>query len=207
MARITAYLKVVLGHLGGLGGGFGLFFVAFCDSSFLSLPEINDVLIFYLCTKFKERAWYFVLMATLGSTCGCVALYSLGRFQGYGFLRRRYSAERLSKLTRTFERFGMFTVIAPALLPPPCPFKIFVLSAGVFGLSYGRFITAVLIGRGFRYTIEGVMAVRYGDRALDYFHAHYPKMALVALAVVVGVALVYLGLLIVRRPLRKGTLS
>ena len=56
-------------------GGPGLFFVAFLDSSFLSLPEINDILIVWMVTQHKERFVYYVTMATLGSIAGCLVLF------------------------------------------------------------------------------------------------------------------------------------
>lgn len=200
MHKVALFLKEAVSGLGGLAGGLGVFFVAFCDSSFLSLPEINDILIFYFCTREKERAYYYVLMATLGSTTGCVALYALGRFKGYGFLKKRYSESRLREALRVFQRYGMFAIIGPALMPPPFPFKIFVLSAGVFGLSLGRFLAAVLLGRGFRYGVEGTMAVHYGDRAWEYFQANYGRLALWLMGLMaVGVAAVVLSRALLRR--------
>ena len=181
MHKLAGFLKEAVAALPGFAGGLGLFFVAFCDSSFLSLPEINDILIFYFCTREKERAYYYVLMATLGSATGCLALYWLGRWKGYGFLRKRYGDRRLEEALPLFQRYGMLAVIGPALMPPPFPFKVFVLSAGVFGLSQLRFVSAVLLGRGFRYGVEGAMAVHYGDRAWEYFQANYARLAMVLL--------------------------
>jgi membrane protein YqaA with SNARE-associated domain len=199
MHKIAGLLQEAVEGLGGFAGGLGIFFVAFCDSSFLSLPEINDVLILYFCTREKERAYYYVLMATLGSTSGCLALYGFGRFKGYSFLKRRYSDGRLQSALRLFQRYGMFAIIGPALMPPPFPFKIFVLSSGVFGLSLARFLTAVLVGRGLRYSIEGTMAVYYGDRAWEYFQANYLRLALLLL----GALALVLIVLVVSRALRR----
>jgi uncharacterized membrane protein YdjX (TVP38/TMEM64 family) len=98
-----------------------------------------------------------------------------------------------------FQRYGMLALIGPALLPPPFPFKIFVLSAGVFGVTFGRFLTAVLAGRAFRYFFEAWLAVRYGEQATDYLRGHYPQVAMVASALIlVGIA-IYLGVSLLRR--------
>ncbi len=186
MESIVGYLRGAIAGLGSFGGGLGLFFIAFLDSSFISLPEINDLLIVYFCVRFKEQAYYYALMAALGSAAGCSVLYWLGRWKGYNFLRRRYSEEKLESSLRVFHRYGMLAVLGPALLPPPFPFKIFVLSSGVFGISYGRFLSAVLLGRGFRYLVEAAVAIRYGDQALAYLQENYLQLAIIMLTIIFG---------------------
>ncbi len=195
MYRISQYLQQVIAGLGGIWGGFGLFFIAFFASSFLSLPEINDILILYFCTRFKEYAYFYALMAMLGSTAGCSLLYWIGKWKGYGFLERKYSQTKLHSAMRIFQRYGVLAVIGPALMPPPFPFKIFVLSAGILGLSFPRFLAAVVFGRGFRYFFEAALAVRYGDRALAYIEENYAQVAVVVLALIVAGFVLYRTLL------------
>ena len=47
-------------------GGVGLFIIATLDSSFLSLPEVNDVLVIYLSTRHPDRMPYYAGMTTPG---------------------------------------------------------------------------------------------------------------------------------------------
>jgi undecaprenyl-diphosphatase len=185
MNRVAELLQHAVAGMGGLWGGFGLLFIAFFDSSFLSLPEINDLLIIYFCTRFKERAYYFALMAMIGSAAGCTVLYWLGRWKGHGYLERKYSRGKLESAFRIYQRYGMFALIVPALLPPPFPFKIFVLTAGICGLSFSRFLVAIIAGRGFRYFFEAAVAIRYGDRALAYLEQNYAQVAYVVIAILV----------------------
>ncbi len=191
MQRISEFLQQAITGLGSFWGGFGLFFVAFCDSSFLSLPEINDLLIIYFCTRFKEQAYFYAFMAVLGSTSGCSVLYWIGKWKGYRFLEKKYSQSKMESALRIFQRFGMFAIIGPALMPPPFPFKIFVLSAGIFGLSFPRFLTAVVFGRGFRYFFEAEMAVRFGDQAMEYVQENYIRVAIAVLVVIFFGLIVY----------------
>ena len=191
MVQISDTLQQLIAGMGGFYGGFGLFFIAFFDSSFLSLPEINDILILYFCTRFKEHAYFYALMAMLGSTAGCSVLYWVGKWKGHGFLVRKYSQTKLASAFRVFQRYGVLAVIGPALMPPPFPFKIFVLSAGIFGLSFPRFLVAVVFGRGFRYFFEAFLAIRYGETALAYIEANYAQVAALALAVFVLGFVVY----------------
>ncbi len=97
-------------------------------------------------------------------------LYYIGRKGGDAFVRRRFSAGTRRPRDGTFQRYGVMAMLIPSLLPPPAPFKIFVLLAGVAGISATRFVTAIAIGRGIRYFGEGLLAVWYGDQAIAFIH-------------------------------------
>jgi len=77
-------------------------------------------------------------------------------------------------------------VLIPSILPPPAPFKIFVLLAGVVGISATRFATAIAIGRVIRYGALGYLAVRYGGRASAYVAEHGTEASLALVGVLVA---------------------
>ena len=184
MSRIVRWLEAFISSLGGPG----LFLVAFLDSSFLSLPEINDVLVVLMVTRNEELMPYYAAMATLGSITGCLVLYGLGRKGGEAILQKRFSGPRVEKAMGLFRRFGVLAIIVPALLPPPAPFKVFVLLSGVTRVPWPRFCGAVAVGRGVRYFGEGLLAVRYGDEAVELLRANGPLVSLVlAVVVLLGV--------------------
>jgi membrane protein YqaA with SNARE-associated domain len=195
MGRFVAWAQdIALGF-----GGPGLFAVAFLDSSFLSLPEIADVLLVWMVAQHEPRMVYYATCSTLGSIGGCLLLYFIGR-KGDEWVARRFSRARIERTMATFKRYGLMAVLIPSLLPPPAPFKIFVLLAGIAGVRASRFIWAIAIGRGLRYFGEGILAIRYGDRALEYVRANGPSIALG----IVGVLLSGLaGYLLWRRASRK----
>jgi len=168
-------------------GGPGLFIVAFLDSSFLSLPEINDILVIWMVTQHKERLIYYATMATLGSITGCFVLYVLARKGGEALLRKRFNAGRIERGMATVRRYGLLALLVPSILPPPAPFKVFVLLAGVVRVRPLHFALAIGIGRGLRYFGEGLLAVWYGDMALRYIDEHGDQVALAtAVLVLVG---------------------
>jgi membrane protein YqaA with SNARE-associated domain len=187
MAHIADWAETLALSLGGPG----LFFVAFLDSSFLSLPEINDLLVIWMVIRHKERMVYDALMATLGSITGCFVLYYLGRKGGDVLLRKRFQGRRLDQAMALFGRYGVLAVIVPAILPPPAPFKIFVLLAGVAKVSPLQFAVAIGVGRGARYFGEGYLALRYGDRAIDFLRDNSQTVALTVAALVLGLGLAY----------------
>ena len=171
-------------------GGPGLFVIAFLDSSFLSFPEFNDFLIIWMVVRQKERMIFYASMATLGSVTGCLALYFVGRKGGDALLRKRFHDTHIDRAMALMRRFGGLALLVPALLPPPAPFKIFVLMAGVSLVPLRTFVLAIAVGRGIRYFGEGVLAVLWGDAALLYLRQNGRNVAIVLalLALVGGVA-------------------
>ena len=166
-------------------GGPGLFLVAFLDSSFLPLPGITDVLLVITVTRNPSAMLWYVAMTVAGSVAGCLALHYLGRKGGEALVRRKFTGEKVERAMAALQRNGVMAVLVPCLLPPPAPFKIFILLAGVVGISATRLVVAIGIGRGVRYLALGILAVRYGDRAMAYMREHGTAVSLEALSVLV----------------------
>lgn len=182
----------------GLGPA-GLFLVALVDSSVLSLPEINDVLMASTGAAHPGRLWLSVAVTTLGSLAGCSALWWAGRRGGEPLLRRRFGADQMQRAHGAFRRSQILALALPALLPPPMPFKVFVVAAGVFGLPYRRFALTLLVARGARYAFWGTMGAVHGEKALrllrtvDAWFAERLPLALLATALGLLVALLALA--------------
>ena len=149
-------------------GGPGLLLVAFVDSSFLTLPEVADLLVVLFTIRTPDDWAYFAAMTTVGSVTGSYALYAIGRKGGEALLRRKFHERHVDRGLEWYRRFGALVLSVPAMLPPPMPFKIFVLVAGVAGVQRRSFLTAVVLGRGLRYGGEAYLAKLYGDRALRF---------------------------------------
>lgn len=190
------FLRTIPAWLEGLllpWGGLGLMLIAVGDSSFLSLPEVNDVLLMTFSIRQPERMLVFALMTTAGSVLGCAMLYSVGRKGGEAFLSKRFAGPRLERVRGWYQHWGILAVIVPSLLPPPAPFKIFVLSAGAFGISWAKFLLGVVIGRGIRYFSQGILAMLYGERAITYVQQNFPTIGLaLSGSIVLGAVVVVL---------------
>ena len=171
-------------------GGVGLFIIAALDSSFLSFPQINDLLIIYLSTNYPARMPYYAGMTVLGSLVGCFALFSVTWRGGETFLRKRFSGKRVDRGLALYQRHGLLAVVIPALLPPPVPLKLFVLLAGAAKVAPWKFGLAIAIGRGIRYFGQGYLAVVYGERAavLVRENGTIVGIGLALLALMVGVS-------------------
>jgi membrane protein YqaA with SNARE-associated domain len=179
---VKSFISWIYGFALSLGGP-GLFGIAFLDSSFVSLPQINDILVVLMVVANKAGMPYYVLMATAGSVAGCYVIYFLAKKGGDAFLRRRLHPERMERTLAAYKRHGLMALMIPAILPPPAPFKLFVLMAGVAHVRPLHFVLAIAIARGARYFVLGVLAIYYGDAALALMQTRGREVA-IGLAVV-----------------------
>jgi membrane protein YqaA with SNARE-associated domain len=180
----SSFLKGVYGLALSLGGP-GLFVVAFLDSSFISLPQINDLLVVLMVVRNKTAMPYYAAMATLGSVAGCYVLYRIAE-RGEDFLKRRLSAPRAERALAAYRRHGVLALMVPAILPPPAPFKLFVLMAGAAEVRPLPFVLSIAAARGLRYLVLGALAIRYGDAALELMRTQGRTVA-IWLAVIIVV--------------------
>ena len=169
LGRFTEYLITF--------GAFGLFIVALLDSTFVPLPSSADALMLVLSIAHPSWMLLYAFMATSGSALGCLILYLISRRAGARALNR-FSEKKQARVKNLIERFDMMAVLVATLLPPPFPFKLFVVSAGVFRFSLVRFMLAIVVGRGFRFLLEGYFAVRYGAEAKEILAKYYPWIGL-----------------------------
>jgi membrane protein YqaA with SNARE-associated domain len=171
-------------------GGPGLAVIAFLDSSFLSFPEVADALIVVLTVAHPTRWLYYGALTTLGSAAGCLALFLLARKGGETFLLKWVGPRVMNRWFGLFKRYGLFSVVLASILPPPVPFKPFVILAGAAEVSVPTFLAAVVAGRGLRYIGEAWLAYRYGAGAMQYINDNFARAAfwLVGLLVAAGIA-------------------
>jgi membrane protein YqaA with SNARE-associated domain len=177
-------------------GPWGIFLAGIVDSAGVPLPCAVDALLVTYVFKSPGRAWLFVTLAVAGSLIGCLILYFIGYAGGEILLERRMSAAKFQKISRDFDRNAFLTVAVPSLLPPPFPFKIFVLAAGAFEVRWTHFLLAVLVGRAVRYTLVAVATITLGPNVLVLLAGLIRQHPATCIAVLV--ALIALGFLLHR---------
>jgi membrane protein YqaA with SNARE-associated domain len=194
------YLTRMLSHLQALlavstwvrlrrMGGWGLVLLGVADNSVIPLTGSMDVLTIWLAARHREPWFYYALMATIGAVIGGYITYSLARKGGKQAMERKLSKRRASKVYKRFERWGFGAIAIPAILPPPFPFVPFLVAAGAMQYSRAKFLSALTLGRGLRYSIAAYLGVRYGNHIVPFF-SRYEKPALgvlVGLAVMGGI--------------------
>lgn len=188
MSRIVSAIQQFAQSLGAPG----LVLVAFLDSSFISLPQVNDLLIVMMVADRPDRWLLYATAATIGSVLGCLVMYGLARKGGEAVLRKWMSKGKVQAGMRQFQRWGLLAVLVPAILPPPAPFKIFVLLAGVAKVPLLQFTAAVALGRGVRYYGEALLARWYGKQAMTFLETNARPVSIGLAALVVLGALAYI---------------
>ena len=193
---LSGWKQKIVAFAGGLGAP-GLFLISFLDSSVLTFPVINDLLLIEL--SMQHPAWMplYAFMATLGSVLGCLVLYFIARKGGEAFFHRKAGAHAHA-IRHWVERNGFVGMLVAALLPPPTPFKFFVFAAGVFEVPLFSYISAIAIARLFRYFGVGYLAIRYGADAMPYL-VHHKLQVTVFVISLVTVSYVLSRLLLRRR--------
>ena len=180
--NLSGWKQRVVAFASGLGAP-GLFLISFLDSSVLSFPIINDLLLIELSMRNPARMPLYALMAASGSVLGCVLLYFLARLGGEAYFHRKAGARAIA-IRHWVERNGFGGMLVAALLPPPTPFKVFVFAAGVFEAPLFGFASAITLARLFRYFGVGYLAVRYGADAMPYLVAHKLQVAVLVIGLV-----------------------
>jgi membrane protein YqaA with SNARE-associated domain len=183
-------------HLGGLG----LVLLGIADSSLIPLTGSMDVLTIYLAALHRDMWPFYALMATAGAMIGGYITYSLAREGGKEVMAYKLSPERAAQVSRAFERWGFGAVAVPAILPPPFPIVPFLLAAGALQYSRKKFLVALAVGRGTRFTIVAGLGALYGDRIVGFFSQYYkPTLVLLIGLAVLGTLVTLLKLSHARR--------
>jgi membrane protein YqaA with SNARE-associated domain len=160
LSRYTAILWALLKPL----GVWGVFLVAAIDGSSIGLP-VDAIVVGYIIAD-RPRFLLYVFMAAAGSTLGSIVVYLIGYKGGEELLRKRISPERFEKIHNAFDRHPFWSLMFPAMLPPPTPFKLFALAAAVSEMKFGHYLLAIFSGRLLRFLLLGLLTLKYGPNVL-----------------------------------------
>jgi membrane protein YqaA with SNARE-associated domain len=198
-SSLSGWKQKVVAFASGLGAP-GLFLISFLDSSVLTFPIINDLLLIHLSMEHPARMPLYAFMATLGSVLGCVVLYFIARKGGEAIFHKK-AGKHGHAIRHWVEQNGFAGMLIAALLPPPTPFKFFVLAAGVFEVPLFSYTAAITIARLFRYFGIGYLAIRYGADAMPYLMHHKLQVS------VFVISLATVSYVLSRVLLKRGTRS
>lgn len=156
LSRYTAFLWALLKPL----GAWGVLAIAALDAAFFGLPM--DAVVAGYVYQDRTRFLLYAFMASVGSALGSIVIYVIGYKGGEELLRKRIPPERFEKIHAAFDQHPFWSLMFPAMLPPPTPFKLFVLAAAVSEMGLGRFLLAIFSGRMVRFVLLGVLTIKFG---------------------------------------------
>ena len=162
-------------------GPWGVLLLALLDSFGVPLPAVMDALVIYVAWHAPERAWFTAAMAVLGSVAGSCALFWAAR-RGFRRFIKAPAPGQPQRFCHWFHRYGLATVLIPALVPIPLPLKVFVISAGLLHTPPGQFLGVILATRAIRYFGMAYLGMRLGQDAQRFLNHNAWTLAGVALA-------------------------
>jgi membrane protein YqaA with SNARE-associated domain len=178
--RYTKWLWALLAPL----GAWGVFVIAAMDSAFVGLPL--DAVVAGYVYKNPSKFFLYVVLAASGSAIGSIVLYLVGYTGGEVLLRRKLTPERFSQIHASFEKHEFWALMFPSMLPPPTPFKLFVLAAAAFEMRFRDFMAAIFAGRFIRFLILSLLTIKFGPQFVEVvgnLFRHHFKLVLLAIAV------------------------
>jgi membrane protein YqaA with SNARE-associated domain len=163
-------------------GGPGLILLGLIDNSPIPLPGSMDVATILLAAHNRNLWVYYAIMATVGAALGGYLTYRVARKGGKETLEKRFSKRKTARVYAIFERWGLAAVAIPAILPPPFPIVPMLLAAGAMQYPTRKFLAALALGRGIRYTILAYLGARYGRHIVRLFALYYWPVLIVLIA-------------------------
>lgn len=185
--RYSAWIWSLLAPL----GPWGVFAFAAVDGSLMGMP-LDAIVASYVYVNPRNLLFYVVL-ASAGSAVGSSVIYLIGYYGGEKVLRKRISEERFARIHASFEKHEFWALMFPAMLPPPTPFKLFVLGAAIFEMRYLDFLAAIFAGRFVRFLLLSILTIKFGPQVVQLagqLFTHHLRWVLAALAL--GVVLYFL---------------
>jgi membrane protein YqaA with SNARE-associated domain len=184
LSRYTTFLWALMKPL----GAWGVLVIAALDGAFLGLPM--DAVVAGYVYQDRGRFLLYALMASVGSALGSIVIYVIGYKGGEELLRKRIPPERFEKIHQAFDKHPFWSLMFPAMLPPPTPFKLFVLAAAVSEMGFVRFLLAIFSGRMVRFLLLGLLTIKFGPDVVHVlgalFREHLYLVMLMAAAGIVA---------------------
>ena len=183
MARYGEFVWATLKPL----GSWAVFAIAAIDSAFFGFP-LDPVVASYVYQD-RPRFLLYAVMAAAGSAAGCIILYLIGYKGGEVLLEKRIPRTKFNKIRSAFDRHEFWALMFPSMMPPPFPFKVFVLAASVFEMNFWHFLLAIFVGRLVRFLILSMLVLKFGPQVVALTSAavakHWPALVL-AVTVIAG---------------------
>jgi membrane protein DedA with SNARE-associated domain len=178
LTRYSAFLWALMKPL----GIWGVFVVATLDGAAIGLP-MDAVVGGYVYAN-PARIFLYALMGASGSAFGSILIYAIGYKGGEELLRKRIQPQKFEKFHRMFDKHPFRSLMIPAMLPPPTPFKLVQLTAAASEMSLAHFLLAVFIGRFLRFTILGLLVLKFGPDVVRLIASVVQKHLTVLLVIV-----------------------
>jgi len=167
--------------------------LAFAEASFFPVPP--DVLLMALALAMPWKSYRFALIATIGSIAGGALGYMIGwgLWDTVGPYFYQYvpgmTVAGFEQVGSLFDLYGFWIIFAAGFTP--IPYKIFTISAGVFGVNFPVFLVASLVGRSLRFFVVAALFYYFGKSAREFIEKYFNLLSILLLIAMIGVILLF----------------
>jgi membrane protein YqaA with SNARE-associated domain len=170
-------------------GGYGLFTLAFMESSFFPIPP--DLMLIALALAEPSNALFFAAITTIGSVAGGIFGYAIGITGGRAALKRFFSQKKIAKVHKLFNKYEAGAIFIAGFTP--IPYKVFTIAAGVFYINFKKFVMASVVGRGLRFFMEAVLIMLYGGAVVSFLENNFNIITALGGAIIIIGYIIYLN--------------
>jgi membrane protein YqaA with SNARE-associated domain len=168
-------------------GAWGLFLLAFIESSFFPIPP--DILLIALSLAAPEQAFFLAFICTLGSALGGMLGYGIGYIGQHAVLEKFVSHRKIAKVHRLFNKYEAWAIGIAGFTP--IPYKVFTIAAGVFYIDFKKFVLISFLSRGARFFLVASLIFYFGQPISDFLNSYFDIISLVAVALLIPIYLIY----------------
>ena len=154
--------------------------LAFCESSFFPIPP--DPLLIALGLAVPRRALVYALVCSASSVLGGLFGYLLGwgLWGSLGPLFFTYvpgvTPDLFAIVQTKYQQYSFWAVFTAGFTP--IPYKVFTLSAGVFGVNLGVFVLASILGRSARFFLIGLLVRLFGAPVKRFIERYFNLLSI-----------------------------
>jgi membrane protein YqaA with SNARE-associated domain len=191
MAVFASMYKRVLGWAGHRHASYYLTGTSIAESSFFPVPV--DVLLAPMVLARREKAWWYAMLATVGSVIGAVIGYYIGLFLfeqvAQPIIDFYHFQEKFVYVQELFSEYGVWIIFIAGF--SPIPYKIFTITAGVVGMPLLPFILTSLVARGARFYLVAGLVYAGGDKIDAVLEKRIEQIGWASIVVIVLAVFIY----------------
>jgi membrane protein YqaA with SNARE-associated domain len=162
----------------------GVLLLGILDGSILFVPLGIDFLVTVLAARHHNEWPYYAAMAAIGSVIGAFTTDWIGRKSGEQGLERLVSKRRLRFIQGRVQSGSGAALAIASVAPPGFPFTPVVLVAAALKYPRAKLLGIVGVCRFVRFSVEALLAIRFGPRILRVAQTPVFEGAIVAVIVV-----------------------
>ena len=174
-------------------GAWGLFTLAFAESSFFPIPP--DILLIALALLDLKASFFLAGVCTAGSVLGAMFGYIIGLKGGRPILRKLISDEKIAKVHDYFAKYDAWAIGIAGFTP--IPYKVFTIAGGVFYINFFRFVIVSILARGARFFMVGTTIFFFGPKVKGYITKYFDLFS------IAFIVLLILGFYVAHLALKK----